>query len=73
MLPVFGCRSEIQNSKVLYLADKPAYRRCGLRYANLRFTTETPEECVGIFRQYLGQDGVPPEGYTRGLFFRGVE
>ena len=73
VLPVFGCRSEIQNSKVLYLADKPAYRRCGLRYANLRFTTETPEECVGIFRQYLGQDGVPPKGYTRGLFFRGVE
>ena len=74
VLPVFGCRSEIENSKTLFLADKPKFRRCGLRYARLRFTTETAEECVGVMEQYLGQNTtVMPEGCTRGLYFRGVE
>lgn len=73
VLPVFGCRSEIQNGKLLFLADKPEFRRCGLRYAHLRFTTETPEECVRVMRRYLGQNDFIPEDYTRGLFYRGVE
>ena len=73
VLPVFGCRSEIENSKVLYLADRPEYKRCGLRYANLRFTIESPRECVRIFRLYAGEAGDGPEGCTRGLFYRGVE
>ena len=73
VLPAFGCRSEIENGKVLYLADKPEYRQCGLRWVNLRFTTEPPEECVRIFRLYRGEAGEAPQGYTRGLFYRGVE
>lgn len=71
VLPVFGCRSEIENSKVLYLADKPEWKRCGLRYANLRFTTETPEECVRIMELYSTGKGCAPKEYTRGLFYRG--
>ena len=73
ILPVFGCRSEIENSRTLFLADKPEYRRCGLRYARLRFTTETPEECVQLLRRYQGRSGDIPASYTRGLFYRGVE
>jgi len=73
VLPVFGCRSEIQNSKLLFLADKPEYHRCGLRYARLRFTTETAEECLRVMHRYLGQNNDLPEVYTRGLFYRGVE
>ncbi len=73
VLPAFGCRSEIENGRILYLADKPEYRRCGLRWANLRFTTESPEECARIVRLYRGEAGEPPENYTRGLFYRGVE
>ena len=74
VFPVFGCRSEIENSKTLFLADKPKFRRCGLRYARLRFTTETAEECVHVMEQYLGQDAAAmPDGCTRGLYFRGVE
>ncbi len=73
VLPAFGCRSEIENGKVLYLADKPEYQTCGLRWANLRFTTEPPEECARIVRLYRGEAGDPPEDYTRGLFYRGVE
>jgi len=73
VLPVFGCRSEIQNSKLLFLADKPEFRRCGLRFARLRFTTETAEECLRVMQRYLGRNHDIPDGYTRGLFYRGVE
>lgn len=72
LLPAYGHRTEVQNSKPLYLADRPDYRRLGLSYARLRFTTETPEECVRIVRDYL--DGAPAGGdFTRGLYERGVE
>ena len=73
VLPVFGCRSEIENSKPLFLADKPEYRRCGLTYARLRFTTETPAECVRILSRYQNKNDFLPPDYTRGLFYRGVE
>ena len=73
ILSVFGCRSELQNSKILFLADKPEYRQCGLTFGRLRFTTESPEECAAVFRRYLGEDGGKPENFTRGLFYRGVE
>ena len=73
LISVYGCRNEIENSKTLFLADKPEYRTSGARWARLRFTTETPEECVRIFRRYLGENDYTPEDYTRGLFYRGVE
>lgn len=72
LLPAFGHRTEIQNSRPLYLADRPHWRRLGLSYARLRFTTETPEDCARICRAYL--EGAAPEGeFTRGLYQRGVE
>ncbi len=72
ILPVFGCRSEIENSRRLFLLDKPEIRRCGLRYVRLRFTTEPPEACAAILAQYRAGDAAPPEDMTRGLFCRGV-
>lgn len=72
LLPAFGHRTEVQNSRCLYLADRPEYRRLGLAYARLRFTAESPEICLQICRAY--RDGLPAEGeFTRGLYFRGVE
>ena len=68
-----GCRSEIQNSKALFLADKPEWQRCALRWARLRFTTETAEECLAALRRYQGQGGYAPADFTRGLFYRGVD
>ena len=73
LMRVYGCRNEIQNSKTLFLADKPEFRTAGLRWARLRFTTESPQECVAVFRRYLGENDYTPEDYTRGLFYRGVE
>lgn len=73
LLPMYGHRNEIENSKTLFLADKPEYRRIGLQYARLRFTTESPEECVAILRRYKGEGDWMPPHYTRGLFYRGVE
>ena len=72
LLPAFGHRTEIQNCKPLYLADRTDWKQLGLTYARLRFTTETAGECAAIFRAY--RDGAPAAGdYTRGLFDRGVE
>ena len=72
LLPAYGHRTEIQNSRVLWLADRPEYRRLGLAYARLRFTAETPEECVRVFRDYLAGAAASGE-FTRGLYERGVE
>lgn len=73
VLHAYGCRSEIQNGKVLWLADKPEYRKIGLTYARLRFTTESPEECLRVLRAYKGREDYAPKDLTRGLFYRGVE
>lgn len=73
LLPVYGHRNEIENSKTLFLADKPEYRRVGLQYARLRFTTESPAECVAVLRRYRSEGDWQPQDYTRGLFYRGVE
>lgn len=72
LLPAFGHRTEVENSRPLYLADRPDWRRLGLAFARLRFTTESPEECVRIYRAYL--ENAPASGeFTRGLYRRGVD
>ena len=73
VLCAYGCRNEIENAKPLFLADKPEFRAVGLTYARLRFTTETPEECVAILRRYQNGGDWMPDDFTRGLFYRGVE
>ena len=74
VLRAWGCRSEIENGKFLYLADKARdWQSLGLRYACLRFTTESPEDCVRMLRAYQGEAVDVPENITRGLFYRGAE
>ena len=73
VLRAHGCRSEIQNAKVLWLADKPDYQHIGLQFARLRFTTESPQECVHVLRAYRGLEDHHAVDFTRGLFYRGVE
>ena len=75
VLPVFGCRSEIENCVPLFLADKADFLHLGLTFARLRFTTESASQCVKILRRYCGEgDWTPGEGrFTRGLYYRGVE
>ena len=74
VLRAWGCRSEIENGKILYIADKARdWQSLGLRYACLRFTTESPEDCVRMLRAYRGEAVDAPENITRGLFYRGAE
>ena len=74
VLRAWGCRSEIENGKILHLADKARdWQSLGLRYACLRFTTESPEDCVQMLRAYQGEAVDAPENITRGLFYRGAE
>lgn len=72
ILPAYGCRSELQNSRVLWLADREDWKDIGLSYARLRFTTESAEECAQVFRAYR-RTGEPPALFTRGLFYKGVD
>ena len=72
LLPAYGHRTEIQNSRPLWLADRNDWKRLGLTYARLRFTTETAEECAAILRAYRDGAAAPGE-FTRGLYERGVE
>ena len=69
----WGCRNEIFNAKTLWLADKKAdFQRVGAAYARLSFLRESAKECAAIFRAYL-EGAEPPEDFTRGLYYRGVE
>ena len=73
VLGVWGCRSEIENAKTLFLGDKPAYRQVGLAFARLRFTTEDAAECAAVLRRYAGEGDFAPPDLTRGLYYRGVD
>ena len=70
----WGCRNELFNAKILWLADKQAdWQRTGVTYGRLSFLRESSRECARIFRAYRTGEGQPPEGFTRGLYYRGVE
>ena len=73
MVKAPGCRSEILNSRKLFLADKPEWKKAGLTYARLVFTTENPWECVQALERYQGEGQWSPAEFTRGLYYRGVE
>lgn len=68
-----GGRTEILNSKKLFLADKPDWKRVGLTWGRLLFTTENPWECVQALERYRDGSDWTPNDFTRGLYYRGVE
>ncbi len=70
LLPEYGCRNTLLNSKPLCLRED--FEKLGVNTARLMFTVETPEECVQIARAFI--TGAPIDGeFTRGLYKRGVE
>ena len=69
----WGCRNELFNAKTLWLADKDDWKRAGLRYARLAFLREDAKTCARVLRAYRTGEGDGPEGFTRGLYYRGVE
>ena len=71
--PAWGCRNELFNAKTLWLADKADWKTAGLTYARLAFLRETPADCARVFRAYRTGAGEAPAGFTRGLYYRGVE
>jgi len=74
VVPEFGCRNVILNSKKLYMADKRrATSSLGLWAERLSFTTENALECVTVIKRYMGLGDYVPLGFTRGLYYRGVE
>jgi putative protease len=70
----YGHRNVVLNSKKLFMADKRKLTaKMGIWAERLLFTTENAVECVKVLKRYLGQSSYEPAGYTRGLYFRGVE
>ena len=69
-----SCRSEIFNSKKLYLLDKlPQLSTLGLWALRLSFTTEHPDEISALLRDLARGGSFEPATCTRGLYTRGVE
>ena len=69
----WGCRSELFNSQVLWLADKTQWKTAGLTYARLAFLEESAQQCAQVMRAYRTGEGAAPAAFTRGLYYRGVE
>jgi len=66
------CTNVILNSTPVYMGDKKDdIRQCGVSYALMNFTVESPEETEEIFNLY--KNGKSFNGnFTRGHFYRGV-
>ena len=74
VVKAWGCRSEILNSRKVFLADKQKdWQRLGLWGARLMFTTENALECAQVLERYLNQGRYQPNDFTRGLYYRDVE
>ena len=74
IIPEFGCRNVLLNSKKLFMADRRrATVAIGLWAERLCFTTENARECVSVLKRYMGLSDYEPQGYTRGMYYRGVE
>ena len=74
IVPEFGCRNTLLNSKKLFMADKRrSTASLGLWAERLMFTTENAIECVLVMKRYMGLSSFTPSGYTRGLYYKGVE
>ena len=74
IVPEFGCRNTLLNSSKLFMADRRrAIASLGLWAGRLMFTTENALECVSVMKRYMGMSAYMPSGFTRGLYFRGVE
>lgn len=69
-----GFSNVIYNSVPIFMADKKEdILKTGASGIRLMFTSETPEECVRIYKMYSGESPVElPKEYTRGHFYRGV-
>lgn len=63
--------TELLNCNPLKMSDKQEQFK-NIDFMTLRFTFESKEESVKIFKDYLNKNK-PSGEYTRGLYFRGVE
>lgn len=69
-----GFLNVLYNSVPIFMADKKDdIIKTGVSGIRLMFTSETPEQCLRIYKMYSGEAPVElPKEYTRGHFYRGV-
>ncbi len=74
LMPAWGHRNELENSRTLFLADKAGIRQTGGSSPSAGCgSPRSPAECVAALQRYQGQGDYIPADLTRGLFYRGVE
>ena len=68
------CRTQIYNSKKLYLGDKlSSLQNLGLWALRLSFTTENDQQVDAVLKDFATGGAFDPGVSTRGLYVRGVE
>ena len=65
-----GC-SELFNSRPIWMADR-LRELSGFDFLLISFTTEDKQTCAAVLNAYQ-TGGNPPEAFTRGLLYRGVD
>ena len=69
----WGGRSELFNGKRLWLADRLAdLTALGADWLRLHFLREEAGQCAAVLAAYR-EGAAPPEDFTRGLYYRGVQ
>lgn len=72
LLPEFGCRNTLLNSKPLYIWDKMAdFNNIGIDVIRLYFSTESTNHCDKIYKAHLNNQSLDLD-FTRGLYYRGA-
>ena len=74
LLPEFGCRNTLLNSKPLYLLDKLSdFTSIGVKNFRLYFTTEDTKTVDKIYTAHIKNDKNSLNlDFTRGLYYRGT-
>ncbi|MFI3228244.1 MAG: DUF3656 domain-containing protein [Clostridia bacterium] len=72
LLPEFGCRNTLLNSKPLYILDKMSdFDSIGIDVVRLYFSTETEKQCDEIYNAHINNTSLNLD-FTRGLYYRGA-
>lgn len=70
LLPEFGCKNTLLNSKPLYILDK-IKEFSTVDYFRLYFTEENASKTDEIYKKHINNEAFECD-YTRGLYYRGV-
>lgn len=74
LMPEFGCRNSLLNSKPLHILDKLSdYKDIGIDVIRMYFSTEDVKTCDLVYNAYINNNNnLLNLDFTRGLYYRGT-